>query len=125
MPQHPFLISLGGLAGALLRWGIIETSDTHTSWIVLALNIVGSLLIGWLVGRGLTSPSAWALGALGFCGGLTTFSTFALDVASRLNGGQFVNGAGLMLTTAGLAVLAASVGYRIGRWEIPPLSDHP
>ena len=123
MPHRPLLIGLGGLVGALVRWAVLETVGSRPSLVTLALNLFGSLLIGWLVGRGLTSPSVWALVALGFCGGLTTFSSFAVDVADRLDQGHLASSSGLLLVTVGLSVLAAATGYRVGRWEYPPTAE--
>lgn len=58
------------------------------------VNIVGSFLIGLLLGlaegRGALSPSASALLVTGFCGGFTTFSTFADDMFLMLNKGQIM-----------------------------------
>jgi CrcB protein len=58
------------------------------------VNIVGSFLIGLLLGlaegRGALSPSASALLVTGFCGGFTTFSTFADDMLLMLNKGQIM-----------------------------------
>ncbi len=89
--------------------------DNQTALTILGLNIVGSVLIGLLAGRGLQDEPAWTLGALGFCGGLTTFSTFALDTARYLNNGNVSSALGLVIATVALATIAAGIGYRLGQ----------
>lgn len=108
------LIAAGGSIGALIRWGILGTIESQQSLAVLTLNVLGSLLLGLLAGRGLQSSAAWPVGAIGFCGGLTTFSTFTLDVANRFNSGQFRSSLILVLLTTGYTVLSAGIGYRLG-----------
>ncbi len=115
MPRHPVLIAAGGAVGVLVRWGVLDLMHAQTILAILGLNIVGSVLIGLLAGRGLQDQPAWTLGALGFCGGLTTFSTFALDTASYLDNGNVSSAFGLIIATVALATIAAGVGYRVGQ----------
>lgn len=115
MPRHPVLIATGGSLGVLVRWGVLDLMGHHGALTVLGLNIVGSVLIGLLAGRGLKDQPAWALGAFGFCGGLTTFSTFALDTAKYLDDGNLSRAFGLVIGTVALATVAAGVGYRLGQ----------
>ncbi len=69
------LVAAGGAAGALLRWGVSRAVPGRTA--TLAVNLAGSLLLGLLLHAG---PSMAALVGIGFCGALTTFSTYALEV---------------------------------------------
>lgn len=91
---------------------------------VLVLNLTGSFLIGVLVGVSAWPPvdrfrHRWLLIGVGFCGGLTTFATFAVQVAERLRAGETADGLGHTAITMTGAVAAAAVG----RWlsgRIPP-----
>lgn len=87
-----FVISLvalciGGAAGASLRY-VVETWTVARwgqswPWGTLAVNVVGSLILGFVLGGVLAADlPQWAslLVATGFCGALTTFSSFALQV---------------------------------------------
>lgn len=80
-------VALGGAAGASLRF-VVETWTVarwgHSwPWGTFAVNVLGSLLLGVALGGVLVSElPRWAslLVATGFCGALTTFSSFALQV---------------------------------------------
>jgi CrcB protein len=111
------LVGLGALAGVSLRWEVESvTSDDGRSLALIGLNLIGSILVGWLAGSGFASPSpVWALAATGFSGGLTTFSSFALDVALRINGDATAEAFGLVVATVFLAVVGSGLGYRWGR----------
>lgn len=78
-------IALGGMAGAALRWTVVSSTDVATfPWPVLAVNIVGSFVLGAALAEQWAHPGLSVLlrdgVGVGFCGGLTTFSTFAVEV---------------------------------------------
>ena len=110
-------IALGGAAGSLARWGVVGlVDDPSWPWPVLVVNVVGGALLGWLVGRGgLGSvPLTAAIGA-GFCGGLTTMSALAVDVAQLLRDGDAVTGGGYLAATLAIGLAAAAAGVAAGR----------
>lgn len=87
-------------------------------WGTLMVNLLGSFLLGalvgteWLVGEG-GRASLHALAGVGFCGGLTTFSTFSLQnvgLLSRSARGKLA--ANILLSVAG-CLLAAAGGYAL------------
>lgn len=86
-------IGAGGFVGSVLRYGVGVWTDKWLgdfptgTWLV---NLAGSLLIGLLVGFSLRNdqPLYWLL-VVGFCGGFTTFSAFALDGIRLLQAGQW------------------------------------
>ncbi len=78
-------VALGGAAGASIRWAVITSVGAGVfPWPVLAINIGGSVLLGVLLAEEWSHPSARLLlhdaVGIGFCGGLTTFSTFSLEI---------------------------------------------
>ena len=72
------LVALGAAAGAALRFAAGRRLDARLHWGTLTVNLVGSLLLGWLVGAGVSAAGMALLGT-GFCGGLTTYSSFAVQ----------------------------------------------
>lgn len=107
----------GGAIGSLTRWGAQSlVPDGQVDRVTLGLNVAGSLLVGVLVAHRLRISDGWyQLVATGFAGGLTTFSTFAVAVASRLEDGALLDALGYSLSTVVAALLAAGIGYRLGR----------
>jgi CrcB protein len=88
-------ISLGASLGALLRWVLGTSLNSYFPEIppgTLAANLIGGYIIGLAVAffaswSGL-SPE-WRLFVItGFCGGLTTFSTFSSELVSHLQEGR-------------------------------------
>ncbi len=125
MPRGPLSIATGGALGVLIRWVLLDLVGTRSTIAVLGLNIVGSVIVGVLVGRGRTNGPIWSFGALGFCGGLTTFSSFALNTARYLDNGDLSRALGLTTSTVLLAIIAAQVGYRVGRRTLPATTQAP
>ena len=114
------LVSIGGAAGALLRYKIslrMAAVSQRYPWATFAINISGSILLGALTGWRDQLPSLWyLLLGVGFCGAYTTFSTFTVEVLQLLQQSRFklalrygafsamtcIGGAGLGLYVASL-----------------------
>jgi CrcB protein len=100
------LVGLGGVAGATGRHLLGERIDERTTD-TLAVNVLGSLALGVLLGAGLDGGALLALGT-GFCGAFTTFSTFAFEtvrLAERESGRAAAANAVATLAAAFLAVV--------------------
>jgi CrcB protein len=88
-------ISLGASLGALLRWWLSASFNAHFTPLppgTLASNLLGGYIVGIAVAYFATytgwSPE-WRLFVItGFCGGLTTFSTFSAEIVAMLMGGR-------------------------------------
>ena len=74
------LVALGAAVGAPLRFCIASWLDAEVPWGTFAVNVAGSLLLGFLSALALGGHTAALLGT-GFCGGLTTYSAFAVQSA--------------------------------------------
>jgi CrcB protein len=81
-----FLVALGGAVGSILRYltdrRVQGWRDSPFPFGTLTVNIAGSFTLGFLSGwllHGAEPSSVRALLAVGFCGGLTTFSTFGYE----------------------------------------------
>jgi len=97
-------ICAGASAGALLRW-LLGTTLNHLWPAVplgtLAANLVGGYLIGlafaYFAGHPLLSAEWRLLVITGFLGGLTTFSTFSLEVVVAAQRGEVASAAAIVL----------------------------
>ena len=78
----PLLVAAGAALGAALRFWVAHHLDDRTPWGTLVVNVAGSFVLGLLVGGG-PSPHAVALLGTGFCGGLTTYSAFAVQTRDQ------------------------------------------
>lgn len=90
------VISFGAAAGAILRWQLgigLNTLFPVLPLGTLAANLIGGYIVGLAVAYFVQTPNIapeWRLLIIitGFCGGLTTFSTFSVEVVTRLQEGQ-------------------------------------
>lgn len=95
--KHLLLVFLGGGAGSALRFFISRSLNEATILPLgtLLVNVLGSLLIGFILGMGyrqqILSTDAILLLATGFCGGFTTFSAFAYENQVFLKSGDFMS----------------------------------
>ena len=108
--QELLLVGLGAVPGALLRWQMsLHWSDRH-----LLVNVVGAALLGLLAGLP-AAPRRQLLVGIGFCGSLTTFSSWMLEAMRLISAGQIAEALGLIGLTLGLGLGAAALGFKAGR----------
>jgi CrcB protein len=87
-------VSIGAALGALLRWVLSEWLNAAFPAIppgTLLSNLIGGYLVGIAIAVFATSslPLEWRLFVItGFCGGLTTFSTFSAELVIQLQQGR-------------------------------------
>ncbi|SPE24077.1 conserved hypothetical protein; putative inner membrane protein associated with chromosome condensation [Burkholderiales bacterium] len=112
-------IALGSTAGGLLRWALGLQFNSLLPAIppgTLFANLLGGYIVGLAVAYFASAPDIapeWRLLIItGFCGGLTTFSTFSAEVVTLLQQGRLAWAAGaigmhltgsLAMTIAGMA----------------------
>ena len=90
-----FSIALGAVLGAWLRWALALKFNHIFQNIPLGtmlVNLIGAFIIGFSVAffaNSTLSPSYKLFVITGFCGTLTTFSTFSMEVVSLLQSGKF------------------------------------
>ncbi|MFW2381500.1 MAG: fluoride efflux transporter FluC [Acidimicrobiales bacterium] len=108
-------VGIGGAVGALARAGVVEVFSENGSLALLVVNVFGSFLLGVIVIRFVDAPTHRAGLGIGFCGAFTSMSSFAVDVAIRLESGQVAEAAMLAAATPVLAALGAIVGIGLVR----------
>ena len=104
------LVACGAVPGAVLRWQL----GVHWADQDLMANVAGALLLGVLAGLP-TRPRRQLLIGIGFCGSLTTFSSWMVNSVKFMADGHWAAALGLIGLTLGLGLGAAAVGFGLGR----------
>ena len=104
------LVAVGAVPGALLRWQVaLHVGDQN-----LLVNVLGAALLGLLAGRP-AAPRRQLLLGIGFCGSLTTFSSWMLAAMKQLGSGDWAAALGLIGLTLGLGLGVAFIGRMVGQ----------
>jgi fluoride exporter len=113
-PMGALLVASGACGGAVVRYGVHEIGKARGSGpaSILGVNVVGSFIFG-MVSATATPQQQLALGT-GFCGALTTFSTYSMDTMRMLQKQQFAMAAGYVTASNALSIAAAGAGYALG-----------
>ena len=83
--QELVLVALGTVPGALVRWQMaLHWADRH-----VLVNVAGAALLGFLAGLP-AAPRRQLLIGIGFCGSLTTFSSWMLEAVQLISAGKIV-----------------------------------
>ena len=108
--QELLLVAVGAVPGALMRWQfgvVLHDRD-------VLVNVLGSLILGLLLGLPYR-PRIQLLVGIGFCGSLTTFSSWMVNSVDLIVSGQQLAAIGLIGMTLGLGLGGAALGLWIGR----------
>ena len=117
------VIGAGGAIGAIARYllssWVYSLSGRAFPWGTLAVNLLGSLLIGffsvWLLERMTLSSEMRALLMVGFLGAFTTFSTFSLETLLLLQEGAVARAGVNIVVSVITCIFAAWMGTLIAR----------
>ena len=113
--EELLLVALGAVPGALLRWQLsVQLQDRH-----VLVNTLGAAILGLLAGLP-AAPRRQLLLGIGFCGSLTTFSSWMLAAMKHVSAGDWPAALGLLGLTLGLGLGAAALGFSLGRRLRPP-----
>ena len=121
--KHAILVFIGGGFGSVLRFVIgkyLNSTETGIPYGTFLANILGSLLIGIILGlaakNSTLSQSQTVLLATGFCGGFTTFSTFAYENHVFLKSGDFTSFALYTIASFVIGFLAVFIGLYLVKY---------
>ena len=90
-------VFLGGGFGSILRYAISKlflTDKSSFPWSTLIANFIGCFIIGivlgWFINNNKQYSELYVFLSVGFCGGLTTFSTFSVEELTYLKNGDLL-----------------------------------
>ena len=120
--MHWFLVFVGGGLGAVARHGInragLALLGPGFPWWTLAVNVLGSFLIGVLAGwfgAMETGQDTRLFLVTGFLGGFTTFSAFSLDTLTLWERGALLHAGFYIFASVMLSLVAAAMGLLLTR----------
>lgn len=123
---NPLVVAVGGAIGSVMRYwcsGLVARAFGETfPWGTLVVNIVGSLLIGFVAaatgpdGRFLWPATLRVHVMVGVFGGFTTFSSFSLQTLSLVQEGEWLAAALNVLVSVSCCLIACWVGHGFGEW---------
>jgi fluoride exporter len=116
-------VGIGGGLGAVSRYGldrlIEHRVDSAFPWATFAINISGCFAVGFLIAAVVDrhrAPHWLKVGlTIGFCGGYTTFSTFAQESLDLIEARDIAIAFASIGASVLLGVLAVLAGIKIGR----------
>jgi CrcB protein len=117
------MVSLGAIVGANLRYILSRYAAKVLGPVfpygTLMINILGSFIVGWFMiwttERVLVDPRWRLLIVVGFCGGFTTFSSYAFESMAYFEQGQWALMASNVVANNVLCLLAAVAGMAVAR----------
>ena len=116
-------VALGGAVGSMARFGVNMAAPRFLGqsfpWATLTVNIVGSLLMGFLVSflaeKYADQPDLRLFLLTGVLGGFTTFSAFSLDVLNLVQRGEAAMAFVYAMASVLLSIIAVFAGFMMSR----------
>lgn len=111
-------VALGALVGAPARYltdrAVQRGHDSRMPWGTLTVNVAASLVLGVVGGDAHLSPGAAALVGTGFCGALSTFSTFSYETVRLVDDREWFHATANVLVSLLAGLGAVSLGVAVG-----------
>lgn len=116
------LVMIGAAVGAPCRWLLDQAVSSRRDAVfplgTLLINVLGSLVLGILLGAvsvGAGSAQLVALVGTGFCGGFTTFSTFGFETVRMAEDGSYAEAGLNVVASVAIGLVAAVAGWFVGQ----------
>jgi len=125
------LVAAGAIPGALLRWQFEQIGLASIGGLKglmeadFAANMLGCLLIGLLLSQPPARTRLLLWGAIGFCGSLTTFSSWMLQLVRALDRGAPLASLAVLLVSLVGGLLLVSLGRWLGCRRLIPVQKDP
>lgn len=120
MLKSLFAVIIGGSAGCVIRWLLairLNTLFPNLPPGTLLVNLLGGLIIGGALAlftrQPHLDPNLRLLITTGLCGGMTTFSTFSLEIFTRLQTGNYAWALASVLVHVTGSILMAALGFAL------------
>ena len=121
--QNYLIVSIGAAIGGAARYWVTNVVykflPSTLPYGTLAVNIIGSFIIGFVMfyldRNELISPQMRILLTTGFCGGLTTFSTFSFETINLMRDSEFLLAGTNIILNVVLSISAVFIAYLIGK----------
>lgn len=111
------LVAAGAVVGAPLRYVVDRWVQTRLDgafpWGTLVVNVAGSFVLGLVLGSPSVGDDVVALLGTGFCGALTTYSTFSYETLRLLETGAWSRGVANVLVSMAAGLGAAALGWTL------------
>lgn len=114
------LVMLGAATGAPSRWLLDQSIQSRWERVfplgTFTINVVGSFVLGALLGvasRGDASPQLLALAGTGFCGGFTTWSTFGYETVRLAEEGARLQALANVTLSLAVGLSASWLGWTL------------
>ena len=122
--QNIFAVFIGGGTGAVLRYlaGVLAVKVLNVNLPVstFVVNIAGCFILGFLfalfVSKPEVNPALKLALTAGFCGGLTTFSTFSLELFEMLKNAQYMQVFVYLVSSLSVGLLAVWIGVNSAKF---------
>ena len=111
------LVFFGGGCGAVTRFWIGRgfAVPGGFQWSTFAINVAGSLALGWLAVLCKDRPAWFLLLGTGVCGGFTTFSTFSIEALRMLEANEYGSAIGYVFGSVVAGIAGAWLGATVLR----------